>query len=205
MDNFVFVALILGLAGGVAATIFFYQQKTRRQITDQSVVILDKIKQMCTLITVEGEFSEIFTHREGRKIFFNLLQMEKKALIIIKAKVHIGFDLTQINIETDPVQKVVKLSKFPSPEIVSIETDLEYYDIQKGIIDKLSVSDLTKINKRSKEFIRGKVYDSQLIKIARNQADDTISVLHQLVDSTGWKLITENLPDKIDEKKKLKK
>ena len=52
MDTFVFVALILGLAGGVAATIFFYQQKTRRQITDQSVVILDKIKQMCTLITV---------------------------------------------------------------------------------------------------------------------------------------------------------
>ena len=49
---------------------------------------------MSTLITVEGEFSETFTHRDGRKMFFNLLQMEKKALIIIKAKVLIGFDLT---------------------------------------------------------------------------------------------------------------
>jgi len=58
---------------------------------------------MSTLITVEGEFSETFTHRDGRKMFFNLLQMEKKALIIIKAKVLIGFDLDQINIDTDPI------------------------------------------------------------------------------------------------------
>jgi len=49
---------------------------------------------MSTLITVEGEFSETFTHRDGRKMFLNLLQLEKKALIIIKAKVLIGFDLT---------------------------------------------------------------------------------------------------------------
>lgn len=203
MDFLTLLGIILGLAGGIAATVFYYQNRSRKQIKDQSVVILDKIKQMCTLITVEGEFSEIFTHRDGRKVFFNLLQMEKKALIIIKAKVLIGFDLTQINIETDPVLKEVKLSKFPEPEIVSIETDLEYYDIQKGIIDKLSVGDLTKINRHSKDFIREKVQDSHLIKIARNQADDTISVLHQLVDSVGWKLKTETIAE--PNKKKLEK
>ncbi len=193
METLILLGLILGLAGGVAATTFYYKNRSQQQLKSQSILLLEKIKQVCKLITVEGEFSEIFTHRDEKNLFFKLFQTEKKALLIVKAKVMIGFDLTKINIEINTQNKQVTLSQFPEPEILSIDNDLEYYDIQKGIINKFSETDLTNMNKKSKEFIREKVEGSHLILIAKNQASDTVSLIRQLIESVGWELVSDNI------------
>jgi len=193
METLIILGMVLGMAGGIAATIAYYKNQNQKHLKSQSVLLLEKIKQVCKLITVEGEFSEIFTHRDEKNLFFNLFQMEKKALLIIKAKVMIGFDLTKINIEISTHQKQVRLSEFPEPEILSIDNDLEYYDIQRGIINKFSENDLTNLNKKSKEFIRQKVEDSHLVQIAKNQAHETISLIRQLIESVGWELVSEKI------------
>jgi hypothetical protein len=201
METLVVIGLIAGLAAGIAGTVYFYKNQQQRIAESQSHVLLEKIKQVSKLITVEGEFSEIFTHRNARNLFFNLWQTEKKALLIVKAKVLVGFDLTKININIDTKNKVVKLSHFPDPEILSIDNDLEYYDVQKGMINQFSDNDLTELNKKSKDFIREKVKRSHLFKIARNQANDTIQLIRQLIDSVGWQLHAENfLPENEHEK-----
>jgi hypothetical protein len=116
----------------------------------------------------------------------------------------IGFDLAKINIEMKPEQKKVVISHFPDPEILGMETDLEYYDVQKGMINKFSELDLNKVNKKSKEFIREKIEQSYLFDIARNQATDTMGVIHQLIDSVGWSLEAEEIKlPRPEEKRKL--
>lgn len=205
METLILLGLLMGVAGGVSVTILFYKNKSNRQTKEQSVLLLEKVKQVCKLITVEGEFSEIFTHRDEKSLFFKLFQTEKKALLIVKAKVLIGFDLTKINIETNSKTKHVKLSHFPEPEILSIDSDLEYYDVQKGIINKFSDTDLTNLNKKSKDFIREKVEHSHLVSIAKNQAKDTISVIRQLIESVGWELISDKILDKTNQFQKLEK
>lgn len=202
MESLIFIGIILGLAGGIALSTFVNKKKSSQQVQQQSVLLLDKIKQVCKLITVEGEFSEIFAHRDEKSIFFKLLQLEKKALIIVKAKVMVGFDLTKINIEINSKTKEVKLSQFPDPEILSIDSDIEYYDVQKGIINKFSEKDLTKMNKNSKEFIRDKVEQSHLMLVAKNQANDTISLIQQLIESLGWQLVSEKILGNVSEKRK---
>jgi hypothetical protein len=192
MEILILLGVIIGLAGGIAVTYWFFKSHKGSETQVQSVVLLDKIRHVCKLITIEGEFSEVFSHRDGKSMFFKLLQMKKKALLIVKATVLIGFDLTKIRIEMVPEKKQVRLSHFPDPEIMSMETDLEYYDVQKGIINKFSEQDLTDMNKKSKEFIREKVERSYLFDIARNQGTDTIAVIRQLIDSVGWTLITED-------------
>lgn len=204
METLIFLGIILGLAIGTTVTNFYYKNKKERQLHNQSILLMEKIKQVCKLITVEGEFSEIFTHRDEKNLFFKMFQLEKKALLIVKAKVMIGFDLTKIHIAIDSNKKEVALSRFPVPEILSIDNDLEYYDIQKGMINKFSESDLTNMNKKSKEFIREKVEHSNLYQIATNQATDTIRVIRELIESVGWKLIDENMAvDQHKEKQKL--
>lgn len=193
MEFLILIGVLLGLAGGILATHWFLTSRNPKVSQVQSTILLDKIKHVCKLITVEGEFSEVFAHRDGKSMFFKLLQMEKKALLIVKAKVLIGFDLTKINIEMQPEKRRVKLSQFPDPEIMSIDTDLEFYDVQKGIINKFSELDFTNINAKSKEFIREKIERSYLFDIARNQAADTVSIIRQLIDSVGWELVAEDL------------
>ncbi|NLO03307.1 MAG: DUF4230 domain-containing protein [Bacteroidales bacterium] len=205
METLLLLGVFLGLAGGILATASYYKKRNAKNVSVQSVVLLDKIRNVCKLITVEGEFSEIFAHRDAKSMFFNLLNMEKKALLIVKAKVLIGFDLAKIHIDMDSEKKQVRLAHFPDPEIMSMETDLEYYDVKKGMINKFSESDLTNMNKKSKEFIREKIERSYLFDIARNQAAETISVIRHLIDSVGWELVTSDhslpVPDK--EQKKL--
>ena len=191
------LGVILGLAAGAVISMYYFKYKNTQQLKEQSAVLLRQIKQVFKLVTVEGEFSEIFTHRNGKNVFFNLLQLEKKVILIVKAKVMVGFDLTQIDIQVDSANKKIKLSKFPHPEIISIDTDLEYYDIQKGIISKLSEKDLTDISKKSKDFIREKVDESDLYVIAENQVSDTIEFISQLANSVGWDMITEKPVEKL--------
>ena len=192
METLLLLGIFLGLVGGILISAFFYRSRNIKQTKEQSILLLEKIKQVCKLITVEGEFSEIFSHRDAKSVFFKLLQLEKKALIIVKAKVLIGFDLTKISIELNSNTKQVNLSQFPNPEILSIETDLEYYDFQKGIVNKFSEADLTQINKKSKDFIREKAEQSHLFQMATNQASDTISVIKQIIESVGWELVSES-------------
>ncbi len=204
METLIFLGLIIGLASGVALTSLYYRNLKQKQLQAQSVVLMEKIKQVCKLITVEGEFTEIFTHRDEKDWFFKLFQFEKKALLIVKAKVMIGFDLSKINIEINTHKKRVLLSSFPAPEILSIDSDLEYYDIQRGIINKFSKNDLNNVNKKSKDFIREKVAESELFSIARKQASDTVGVIHELIESVGWELQSEPLAiDKTPETKLL--
>jgi hypothetical protein len=199
METLILLGVILGLAGGILATAWYYKKRSAKNASVKSVVLLEKIRNVCKLITVEGEFSEVFAHRDGKSIFFNLLNLEKKALLIVKAKVLIGFDLAKIHIDMDREKKQVRLAHFPDPEIMSMETDLEYYDVNKGMINKFSESDLTNMNKKSKEFIREKIERSYLFDIARNQAAETISVIRHLIDSVGWELVTsENALPEVD-------
>lgn len=204
MEFLIFLGMILGIAGGVLATLFFYQSKSRQQLNQQSNLLLEKIKEVSKLITVEGEFSELFTHREAKKIFFSLLQSEKKALVIIKAKVLVGFDLTKIKIDINKSKKEVMLSDFPNPEILSIETDLEYFDMQKGIISKFSEVDLTDIHRKAKDFIRERAEDGHLMQMAQNQSTETLAIIRQLIEAVGWELVSHKTIEKPASKKELK-
>ncbi len=191
METLIFLGIILGLAVGAVIAKYYYKHKNSQQLKQQSAILLKQIKQVFKLVTVEGNFSEIFTHRNGKSIFFNLLQLEKKVILIVKAKVMVGFDLSRVHIRVDSSNKKVILSHFPQPQTISIDTDLEYYDIQKGIVNKLSEKDLTDISKKAKDFIREKVDESDLFLIAEKQVHDTIDFICQLAVSVGWEMICE--------------
>lgn len=95
------------------------------------------------------------------------------------------------------------LSRFPDPEILSIETDLEYYDLQKGIISKFSEVDLTDIHRKAKDFIRERARDGHLIQIANNQSSETVAIIRQLIESVGWELVSEKTIEKPDPQNEL--
>jgi len=195
METLLIIGLLIGIILGIIAARYFIPEKKKTITSEQSVVILEKIKQVCKLITVEGEFSEIITHRDGRNVFFKMFQFEKKAIIIVKARVLVGFDLAGIKLSADAGNRIITLESFPAPEILSIETDLEYYDIGKGIVNKFSEADLTGLNKKAKELIREKAMGSHLIKAAGKQATETLLLIQQLVESFGWKFRnSENRP-----------
>lgn len=184
--------LFLGLIGGAIASFFIFKRfaikKDKKTIENQSVVLLDKIKKVSKLITVEGEFAEIYHHENTQDNFWGLFSSRKKAIILVNAKVHIGFDFRKIKMHSDNKKKTIVITEFPEPELFSIEPNIKFYDIQDGFLNKFNSEDLTKVNQEAKDFIVQKIPESNLMQTANHEALEAISLMENLVQTIGWKL-----------------
>lgn len=176
-----------------------YKQLAR----SQSVLLLDKVKRVCKFITVEGDFAEIYHYEDVKEKFLKLITSKKKALVVINAKAHVGFDLTKVQMSTDPKSKRVILSHFPQPEILSIETDINYYDKKDGMLNKFEASDLTELHNQAKTHIREKIPQSGLYEVAKGEAMEVIHLIETIVSTIGWKLDYTALKISMDDKKLL--
>ena len=184
--------LILGLIlGGISMYWMFsyFRKKRNKELTEhQSTILLDKIKSVCKLITVEGDFAEIYRYENTKERFLSLVSSKKKALIIINAKVHIGFDLKKVQMHADNEKKKIILTNFPQPEIMSISPDLQFYDIQNGLFNSFTPTDLTSLNLEAKKHIRDKVPESGLMDTANKEALEAVLLIEKIVETIGWKL-----------------
>lgn len=186
------VEAFLGLILGAILMYWVYSmftKKKRRELTEhQSTVILDKIKSVCKLVSVEGDFAEIYRYENIKDGFMSILSSKKKALVVINAKAQIGYDLKKLHLEADNASKRIILRDFPEPEILSIEPDIQFYDIKNGLFNSFSPDDLTQLNQNAKEHIREKIPESGLIETAKKEALEAVLLIEKIVETIGWKL-----------------
>lgn len=183
-----FLGLILGAILMYWLYSLFNRKKRRELVEHQSTVILDKIKSVCKLVSVEGDFAEIYRYENTKESFFNILKDKKKALIVINAKAQIGYDLKKLRLEADNDKKKIILSEFPQPEILSIEPELQFYDIKSGFFNVFTPNDLTQLNSRAKEHIREKIPESGLMESANKEAIEAVLLIEKIVETIGWTL-----------------
>lgn len=185
--------VFIGLIAGIVVSFFLYQKfgksftsKSKRE--HQSVILMEKIKKVCKLISVEGDFAEIYHYQSASDSFFGALLGTKKAVVIIHAKAHVGFDLTQIKLKSNIDKKTIELLAFPAPQILSIDTDLSFYDKKEGWANPIKADDLTEINLKAKSFIRDKIPESGLLTEANQEAVQLLEIMDNIAQTIGWKV-----------------
>lgn len=188
-----FLGLLLGALLMYWMYALFIRKRRRDQTSYQSTVILEKIRAVCKLISVEGDFAEIYRYENRKGHFGNLFSSKKKALIVINAKAHIGYDFKKVEVEADTDHRTVYLRNFPQPEVLSIEPELEFYDIRNGIFNAFTPEDMTALNREAKAHIRDKIPDSGLMETARHEALEAVLLMEKMVETIGWKLDYESL------------
>ena len=182
------LGIIIGVLVSLGVVTYFKSVKKKQLVNSQSVLLLEKIKTVCKFITVEGDFAEIYHYEDVKERFLKMITSKKKALVVINAKAHIGYDLSKIQLKADKDNKKIFLEHFPQPEILTIETDLNYYDKSDGYFNKFEASDLTGLHQEAKQHIQEKIPESGLIQIAQKEALETINLIETIVETIGWKL-----------------
>jgi len=186
------VEAVLGLLLGAILMYWVYslfnQKRKKELVQHQSTVILDRIKSVCKLVSVEGDFAEIYRYENIKEGFLNILSSKKKALVVINAKAQVGYDLKKLRLKADNDKKRIILSEFPEPEVLSIEPDIQFYDIKNGLFNSFSSDDLTELNANAKEHIREKIPESGLLDTAKKEALQAVLVIEKIVETIGWKL-----------------
>jgi hypothetical protein len=133
----------------------------------------------------------------------SLISSKKKALVVINAKAQIGYDLKKILMHSDNSNKKIVLTNFPEPEILSIQPELEFYDIQNGFFNSFKPDDLTVLNQEAKKHNREKIPQSGLMETAKKEALQTVLLIEKIVETIGWELDYSALQIPESEKKKL--
>ena len=177
--------LIAGIGLGFYITRKIYKSKDVK-VQRQSTILVEQIKAVSKLVTVEGYFSEVYSHKDYK--VYDISPLRKKALIRVKAKVSVGYDLSEMNVESRLDVRQMVLSEFPDPQILSIDHELEYYDIQQGTFNSFTESDYNEIQKNARQMIADKVEESGLFEQSETQARTILNAIDIMAQSMDWQL-----------------
>lgn len=154
---------------------------------ENATVLLEKIRKVLKLTTVEGDFSEIYSYSEYSGYFTWL--WDKKALVRVKATVAAGYDLSNLKMEVDSVTHTLRIGPLPEPQILSIDHSLEYYDVSTGVFNSFSPEDYNRMNQRAKDLVREQALKSNLLPSAKEQGDKVFDIIRFMAESTGWQVV----------------
>ena len=187
----IFFFIIALLIGGFVAWYGFswwYRKKlnpnTGIVTTAEANVLLERIEKVFKVVLAEGYFSEIYDHNT-KKDFFGLFEMKNKALVVAKAKVAVGFDFSKMKFEKDENTRKLRVIEFAPAEILSIDTDYKFYDINQGLLSKFNNDDYTAILAEAKKMMHLKAMESDLPLIAANQVK---VMMKELASTMNWEL-----------------
>ncbi len=179
--------LIIGLLLG-AAIMFLIGRVTGSQrqsvVKENSHTVIESMRKVFKIVFAEGHFNELYNFEETKKLF-GFIPSTKRALVIIEAKVLVGYNFEKCVWEMDQTNQKIKLISFPEPEILSIEPDYKYYNFDENIFNLLGREDLTRIQVNGKKQVELAAIKSHLPKIA---ADQMLTLLTEVVESKNWRL-----------------
>ena len=180
--------IVISLVIGAIFTYLSLQLRQARNSTattkTSSHTVIESIKRVFKIVVAEGQMNEIFNYENTIKLL-KVIPSTKKALVIVRANVLIGYDVNKCKWEIDEEKRVIKLISFPKPEILSLETDFNYYYFEDDLFNFISRKDLQEIQYLAKEQVKKSVLQSDLLKIASEQMK---LLLGEITTLNNWQI-----------------
>jgi len=169
------------------------KQENKIVLKENTALIQEQIKNVGKLVVTEGHFSEVFTYKNSKAVFGDLLEAEKRAVVIVNADVTIGYDLSKIEYKVDETTKTLQILSIPKEEI-KINPDFEYYDIQADFLNQFEAKDYNEIKETVNTSLMKKIEASDLKSNAKNRLISELSKFLILTNTLGWTLEYNQTP-----------
>ena len=189
-------------AVALALLVFFITREiyrpdpTTEQVT--STVLLERLRPVLKLVTVEGDVSEVITFSDADAAWFDwtrdLPWNRKQAILLVTATASVGYDLDGMGLDFDEGSHTVRFTGMGEPALLSLQHDVRYYDLDEGTFNAFSAADHTRMNAQAKERILARLPRSGLFEKAREQRTEFLSVLSAVVEHAGWRFVDEAAP-----------
>ena len=186
---FLLVMMALSVIGVISIYLHYNPFKSHTEIS--STVLLERVEKVIKLTTVEGNFSEIYNYKDH--IMYDIWPLRKKALLRVNAAVAVGFDFDQVIIDVNEDLKIITIKNMPPPDILSIDHNIDYFDLDNGLFNMITTQDITEMSIEAKEFIATKARESDLMLQAEKQRIELFEVLQLALQGAGWQLSTEEV------------
>ena len=194
---YLFVSVLAFLLG--LAVFYGFSRPATTTVEEQVSVLYNQIEKVQKLVTVEGSVSEYYNRSEDRTVTLYLplparFSFNKQAFVEVSGKVLVGYDLSEINVDIDGVSKTVRLSNLPEPEILAIDHDVTFKNLDESWFNEFTAEDFSKLNRDAKQKLRDSVPGSDLMRQAREQGNSVVETIRFLAEAMGFKVILEEGP-----------
>lgn len=163
------------------------RKDNREQLEANTALIQKELKNVGKLIVTEGSYAQVFSYNDSKDLLYGMFDARKKALIVVNAKATIAYDLSKITKIVDENTKTVIITDIPEPEL-SINPNIQYYDITQDYLNQFTASDYNKIKERIEKSLRKKIEASELRTNAENRLISELQKIYILTNSMGWTL-----------------
>jgi hypothetical protein len=186
MKNILF-GIVVALLAVVSFQYFSTKKAEEVQLLANSALIQKELKNVGKLVVTEGHFSQVYNYKSSKAIFGNLIDTEKKALVVVNADVTIAYDLSKIEYDLDETTKTLTITKIPEEEL-KVNPDFEYYDIQADYLNPFKAEDYNEIKRNVRKELGLKINKSEIRLNAKNRLISELSKFYILTNSLGWTL-----------------
>lgn len=190
MKNILLALLVIAV---VILGFMYWDEKNdeRESLKENTALIQEQIKNVGKLVVTEGNFSQVFTYKNSKSFYFDVLSARKKALIVVNAEASVAYDLSKLKVEVDEENKRVIIKEIPEEEI-SINPNIKYYDVTQDYLNQFDAEDYNKIKERIEKSLREKIEQSSLKSNAKNRLISELQKIYILTRSMGWTLEYQN-------------
>ncbi len=190
------LGMVLAFVLGMAALSLWQSHEREQQVHEEATVLLERVRNVMKMVTVEGDVSELFSSTSSRNVTLYLplpsrFSFDKKATVEVRGTVLVGYDLERLDIAIDPDRRVLTLRNLPEPEILAIDHELIYRDLDESWFNTFSAGDYSRLNRRAKERLRDEALASNLLERAREQGSGVIAGIEYLARSAGYAVVVE--------------
>ncbi|WP_455169360.1 DUF4230 domain-containing protein [Aegicerativicinus sediminis] len=169
------------------------KSREKMVLKESSSLIQEQIVNVGKLVVTEGHFSEVFTYKNSKSLFADLINVEKKALVVVNADVAVSYDLSKIDYDIDETNKTLRIISIPKEEI-TINPDFEYYDVTADYLNPFDAEDYNAIKDKVKANLMKKILQSEIKTNAENRLISELAKFFILTNSLGWRLEYQEYP-----------
>ncbi len=157
-------------------------------------VLMKDVHAILKLALVKESYDEYFSQEDSKVIteVLGKLGFKKKAMLRVRGKVTVGYQFEEGDLVSDPVKHQLTILTTKYPAILAIEHDVDYVDLDQGVLNHFKAQDLTAINAQGKKRIRDKALSSDLFGRAHAKRTEVLQVINNYVKAQGWELVVDS-------------
>ena len=166
--------------------IFGFSNKSEK---DDYYIIANQISKMNKMVVIEQDFSAMRKKKVAYQILGKTIS-ENSVVTFTKTNVQVSYDLNQMKIDIDSVNKKLIIKNLPEPEI-KINPNVEIQSMDDSFFNRIDEEQIKKVTQEAKEYAVKKVNKDQLKKESKQQLMDNLNQIFVLAKALDYQIVDD--------------
>lgn len=185
----------LSFLAGAAAMLFLFfvwnkiTKKSDDKIQNDVYIITNQIRKMNKMVVIEQDFSSMQKTKITSQLLGNPLlpSFQKEIITFTKTNAQVSYDLNQMKIDVDSVNKKLIVTQLPDPQIRIIPS-VEIQSMDDSFFNRFNENDIKKITQFAKDNAAKTVNQEQLKADGKKQLLQNLDHIFVLAKALNYKI-----------------